>query len=440
MGFRNTAALCGLLATVISPVAALADPPMASPREVGFDKARLDRIDPVLQGYVDRKELPGVSLLVARHGKVVYLKSFGERDLEAHAPMAEDTVVRIYSMSKPITAAAAMVAYEEGDFLLSDPVAKYVPEFAKPVVYAGMEGDSIKTVPALRPMTIDNLLTHTAGFTFSFQAGTPVAKLYTDAGLTSARWFLDPSIPDLGAFAKRLSAIPLAYQPGERWHYGIGMDIAALVIERTSKQRFDAFLQDRILRPLKMTDTGFFVPESAQPRFASLYAKAPTGGLIVAEAAQKSPFLKPPVVATGSGGLVSTITDYFRFAQMLCNGGELDGVRVLSPASVDLMLANHLRDDQFGQLAEAATFGFGGTGTGVGFGYGGAVVRDTVQTASLGSDGEYKWGGAASTTFIVDRERDVVVVLMAQLAPSGTYPLGDVMKAMVYQALVDPKR
>lgn len=436
-----------LIAAVVfamAPAAGIAAHPpglsIAAPGELGFDKARLSRLDTAMQGFIDRGELAGVSVLVARHGKVAYLKSFGERDLEAHKPMQDDTIVRIYSMSKPITAAAAMVAYEEGKFLLNDPVSKYVPELAQMTVYASGEGDSVKTVPADRPITIDNLLTHTAGFSFSFQVGTPVAALYEKAGLSSGRWFQDPSFHNLGDFATRLAKIPLAHQPGEQWHYGTGFDIAALIIERTSKESFDHFLEQRILRPLKMTDTDFFVPEQKKERFAALYARGPDGHLKLVDAPQTSAFLKPPAVATGSGGLQSTLIDYFRFAQMLCNGGELDGVRVLSPASVDLMLANHLRPDQFGQLAQATPFGFGGSGAGVGFGYGGAVIEDFAQTGGVGSNGEYKWGGAGSTTFIVDRERDVVAVLTTQLMPSGTYPLGDVLKTMVYQALTDPKR
>lgn len=408
----------------------------APPDTVGFDAERLARLDGVLKRYVERGQLPGVSVLVARHGKVVYLKSFGYRDVESKAPMTDDSIVRIYSMTKPIAAAAVMAAVEEGHFLLAEPLAKYAPEFAKPVVYASGEGETIETVPAQHPILIEQLLTHTAGFTFNWQFGTPVAKLYGPAGLTSVRWYQSGEFADLDAFAKRLATLPLAYQPGEYWHYGIGLELAALVIERTSGERFDAFVTERILRPLKMRDTGFYVPEGDHDRFASLYSPGPDGRAQLAEAAAGSPFLKPPHVASASGSLVSTLVDYYRFAQMLCNGGELDGVRVLSPASVDLMLANHLRDDQIGQLATVTGFGFGGAGTGVGFGYGGAVVRDTAQTASLGSDGEYKWGGAGSTTFIVDREQGVVAVLMTQLLPSGTHPLGDVLKTMVYQALV----
>ena len=430
-----------MLISVVAAAPAIAQSqPAALPSQLGFDPDKLAQLDGLLQGYVDRGELPGVSVLVARHGKVVYEKSFGLRDLESGAPMQDDTIVRIYSMSKPVTAAAVMAAYEDGDFKLDEPIAKYVPEFAHPKVYVSGEGETLKTAPAKNPITMEQLLTHTAGFTFSFQTSTPVSKMYTEAGLASAKWFLDPNIPDLGAFAKRLAALPLVSQPGERWHYGIGLELAALTVERTSHKRFDAFLQERILGPLKMKDTGYYVPEASQSRFASLYVKGPGGALVPAEPAKASPFLKPPVVATGSGGLVSTLGDFFRFAQMLCNGGELDGVRVLSEASVERMLRNHLRDGQYGQLAEAAKFGFGGTGSGVGFGYGGAVVRDTALAKSEGSVGEYKWGGAGSTTFFVDRKAGVVMVLMTQLAPSGTYPLGDVMQKAVYRALVDPKR
>ncbi|WP_165967379.1 serine hydrolase domain-containing protein [Luteimonas aestuarii] len=426
--------LCLSMSALTASAQDNAVPALASPAELGFDAARLAELDRTLQGYVDRGELPGASVLVARHGRIVHLAAFGQRDIDTAAPMADDTIIRVYSMAKPVTAAAVMAAYEKGGFSLSDPVARYVPELADVRVYADGEGDAIETVPAQQQMTIENLLTHTAGFTMSFQIGTPVAKLYQQAGLQSATWFLDGSIPDLGAFAERISSVPLAYQPDERWHYGLGFDIAALVVERTRGQGFDAFLQERILGPLKMGDTGFHVPEGSLDRFASLYARNADGGLVAVETPQRSAFLKPPAVATGSGALVSTILDYYRFAQMLCNGGELDGVRVLRPGSVDLMLSNHLREDQFGQLAEATPFGFGGTGTGVGFGYGGAVVLDDEH----GGEGTYMWGGAGSTTFFVDRRNGIVAVLMTQLMPSGTYPLGDVLKTAVYEALVDP--
>lgn len=443
MTLRRAIHRAGLLACLLLPPVAMAGgaaqtPSLAPPESLGFDPARLAELDATLRGYVDRGELPGVGVLVARHGKIVHLSAFGQRDLEAAAPMADDTIVRIYSMSKPVTAAAVMAALEDGGFALSDPVSRHVPELSDVRVYAGGEGDGMRKVPPLREMTVENLLTHTAGFTMSFQASTPVSKLYQQAGLQSATWFLDGAIPDLGAFAERIASVPLAYQPDERWHYGLGLDIAALVVERASGQRFDAFLRERILAPLKMDDTGFHVPEDSLDRFASLYARRPDGGLVAVETPQRSAFLKPPAVATGSGALVSTILDFHRFAQMLCNGGELDGVRVLSPESVDRMLSNHLREDQFGQLAEATSFGFGGTGTGVGFGYGGAVVLDDAQTGAHGGKGAYLWGGAGSTTFFVDRGTGVVAVLMTQLMPSGTYPLGDVLMTAVYEALVEP--
>jgi CubicO group peptidase (beta-lactamase class C family) len=424
-----------------APVCATAQTlPTASPAEVGFDAGRLHRIDAVLQGYVSRGQLPGVSVLIARHGKVVYLKSFGSQDIEAHRPMRDDTVVRIYSMSKPISAAATMAAYEEGKFLLSDPVSKYVPELAHMNVYKSGEGDTIKTVPAVRPMTIDNLMTHTAGFTFSFQSSTPVSKLYQKAGLLSGRWLQNDTFHSLDEFAAKLATVPLVHQPGEAWHYGTGFDIAALIIQRTSGESFGKFLHQRILDPLGMADTDFYVPQDKTGRFASLYARGKDGHLVNIEPAKASPFLKPPYVETGSGGLVSTIGDYFKFAQMLCNNGEWNGVRILSPASVDLMLTNHLRPDETGQLTEATGFGFGSAGGGgVGFGDGGAVIEDVGLTGSVGSKGEYTWGGAGSTVFFVDRKRGIVAVLMTQLLPSGTYPLGDVLKASVYQALTAPE-
>jgi CubicO group peptidase (beta-lactamase class C family) len=419
--------------------AAPLDHPTATPTSVGFDASRLARLDQVFNAYVQRGQLAGVSVLVARHGKVVYLKSFGERDLESHAPMQPNTIVRLYSMSKPITAAAVMAAYEEGHFLLTDPISEYIPELAKMNVYAAGTDNNIKTTPAVRPILVENLLTHTSGFSFDFQP-TPIASLYDKMGLKAGAWFQTPEINGLGGFAKRLAEIPLVHQPGTQWHYGMSLDIAALVIERTTGEHFDAYLKSRLLKPLHMDDTGFYVPPSKAGRLATLYAKGHDGKLVSVDDAKTSGFLKRPYVATGSGGLTSTIGDYFRFAQMLCNDGELEGTRILSPASVDLMLSNHLRPDQLGQLASTATFGFGGGGAGMGFGYGGAVIENVAQTGGLGSDGLYTWGGAGSTTFFVDRKNDVVAVLVTQLRPSGTYPLFDALKQMVYQALIHPER
>ncbi|MBS0472319.1 MAG: beta-lactamase family protein [Proteobacteria bacterium] len=410
----------------------------AAPEREGFDGARLARIDKVIGGYVRRGELAGASVLVARHGHIVYLKAFGERDAERHRPMTPDTIVRFYSMSKPITAAAAMIAYEDGDFLPADPVAKYVPELAHLNVYRSGSGDQIVATPAQQTMTIEQLLTHTSGLSYSFQP-VPVAPLYAKAGLASGNWYQNPQIKGLSDFAARLATVPLQYEPGEQWHYGMSLDVMALVIERTSGMPFQEFVRRRLLKPLGMRDTDFLVAPGKADRFASLYLWR-DGKRVLGEDGQSSPFLKAPYAYTGSGGLLGTITDYWRFAQMLCNEGELNGVRILSPAAVDLMMRDHLRPDQHGELRKSAWFGTGGSGGGLGFGYGGAVVTDPGQNGTLGSAGEYSWGGAASTTFIVDRKEDIVAVLVTQLLPSGTFPLRDTLKTLVYQALLHPEK
>lgn len=402
----------------------------ATPAAMGFNPARLAQLDKTLRGYIDRGELAGASVLIARNGKVVHLENFGYRDLAAKAPMTTDTIVRIWSMTKPVTAAAVMAAVEDGEFKLSDPVAKYVPELADVRVYAGDEDGQIKTVPTTSEMTIAQLLTHTAGFTMSFQRD-PVAKLYRKAGLISGRWAWNGSFSDHEAFVQRLAQIPLLFQPGDHWYYGQGYNVAALIIERTTGMPYREYVNDKILEPLGMDDTAFQVPKSKRDRFASMYAPGANGELVTKATAERSLFLKPPPVADASGGLVSTMLDYYRFAHMLANGGELHGVRVLQPASVRKMMTNHLDKGQFGQLAEAAEFGFGGTGTSVGFGYGGAVIVH----ADNASRGAYLWGGAASTTFFVDADQGIVAILMTQLLPSGTYPLGDVLRKATYQAL-----
>lgn len=407
----------------------------ASPAQMGFAAAGFAKLDRTLQGYVERGQLPGVSVLVARHGKIVHLMNFGYRDIATRAPMRDDTIVRIYSMTKPISAAAVMAAVEDGKFRLGDPVAKYLPEFAHLRVYAGDKHGQIRTVPVTRTMTIAELLEHTSGLTASFQFD-PVAKLYKQAGLDAGLWFLTGAIPTLTDFVERLAKLPLVFQPGDRWHYSVGPDVASLIVERTEGMPFGEFVKKRILDPLQMRDTAFYVPAGKLDRFASLYKRGPDGKLAMVESAQHTLYAKPPPVDDASGGLLSTLLDYYRFAQMLCNDGELNGVRVLKPASVDAMLTNHLGKGQFGQLAKAAAFGFGGTGTGIGFGYGGAVIRSPRD----GAVGSYLWGGAASTTFYVDRRNGIVAVLMTQLLPSGTYPLFDVLSKGVNGALVAPAK
>jgi CubicO group peptidase (beta-lactamase class C family) len=408
-----------------------------TPEAAGFDGEGLGKIGEAINGYIQRGQLAGASVLIARHGKVVYLESFGMRDVERHLPMTADTIVRFYSMTKPLTAAAAMIAEADGDFQLSDPVAKYVPELAHLTVYQSGSGDQIVTTPATKTMTIENLLTHTSGFSYSFQLGTPVSALYPKVGLSAGNWFQNPQIKGLPDMATRLATIPLAFEPGEKWHYGMSLDVMGLVIERASHMPFQDFVRQRLLVPLGMSDTDFIVPDTKKDRFASLYLWRNSSRVLV-EDSQKSPFLNPPYAYTGSGGLLGTITDYWHFAQMLCNGGTFNGVRVLPPSAVDQMLSDHLRPDQHGQLREAASFGIGGDGSGLGFGYGGAIVIDSSATG--GSKGEYSWGGAASTTFFVDRKEDIVAVLITQVLPSGAFPLRDNLKTLVYQALLHPEK
>jgi CubicO group peptidase (beta-lactamase class C family) len=381
----------------------------------------------VLSRWIETGKLPCASIIVAQNGAVIHRGCIGFSDLENRTALPSDAIFRIYSMSKPVTAAALMHIAEQGHIVLSDHVAKYVPEFSSLRVYR-TDG---ATEPA-QPMTIEHLLTHTSGLSYSFYPNSPVSRLYVSAGLDAGTWSQSTEVLGLDDMARRLATVPLVCQPGARWHYGMSFDVAGLIIERVSGQSLPAFMAANLFTPLGMSDTGFFTEHA--DRLAALYGPS-LAGLRRLDRSGNITFDRPPRAASGGGGLVSTTSDYFRFAQMLVNGGTLDGQRVLSEESVALMTRNHLQPDQCAELPIVARFGYGGNGAGLGFGFGGAVVTDVAQTHAPGSVGEYGWGGAASTTFWTDRARNVSVVFMTQLLPSGTVDIRDALKSAVYQAL-----
>ena len=402
------------------------------PAAVGFDAARLGRIDRHFARYVDDNKLPGWHVVVSRRGQVVHSSTYGRRDLDAGLPFENDTVVRMFSMTKPITSVAAMMLYEEGAFALKEPVRTFIPEFADTPVYTG--GSHVRPVvePQTEPMRVWHLLTHTSGLTYGFHNTHPVDALYRAAGF---EWG-SPAGMDLEACCQTWAQLPLLFQPGSEWNYGVSTDVLGRVVEVASGMPLDEFMQRRIFEPLGMTETDFWVPAERADRFAKLYVPHPATG---------EPFLMPgagaadqrPTVLGGGGGLMGTAADYLRFAHMLLNRGELDGVRLLGSRTVDFMTRNHLPGnadlEQFGRPLFAET-----TFDGVGFGLGVSVTMDPVATRVLTSTGgEYGWGGAASTVFWVDPAEELVGLFLTQLLPSSTYPIREELKALVYQALVE---
>jgi len=400
--------------------------PRARPESVGFSPERLARLDAAMNAMVDSGRLPGVATMLVRHGKVVAVNVHGVKDLASGAPLTEDTVFRMYSQTKPVTGVAMMILYEEGRWKLDDPVTKYVPEFAGLKVYKGVDANGQPILePIARSATMRELMSHTAGFAYGLMADNPVDKAYQDSGMLRA--------PSLRAVMQEAAALPLASQPGEQWKYSIAVDIQGYIVERLSGQSLPEFMHSRIFAPLNMRDTAFWVSEDRRGRFASLYALNPkTGAIVPAEGFMVLPVDRPPTAASGGGGLVSTLADYSRFAQMLANGGELDGARILAPSTIKLMASNHLTD---AQLAGEPL------GAGVGFGLDVGVVMDPARAGTLAGKGTYSWGGAAGTWFWVDPENDVVFLGMIQvLGGGGAYRLDDLSQALVYQALVEPAK
>ena len=390
----------------------------AAPEAVGLSSERLERLSAAMQGLVDEGRLAGITTLIARHGKVAHFGTFGAQDRETGKPMAEDTIFRIYSMTKPITSVALMLLYEEGLFRLSDPVEKYIPEFKDLPVALGEDGNGIVTEPADHPMTIRELMSHTAGLSYGIFSESPVDKLYREAEILHPDSTLREMIEDL-------AAIPLRQQPGTIWHYSVAVDVQGYLVEVLSGQPFDAFLKERIFDPLGMNDTSFWVPPEKADRFAQVYVYGEDGALKLPgdEPLRDRDYLSPVNFLSGGGGLVSTTMDYARFSQMLLNGGELDGVRLLAPSTVELM---H-RD----QTPKGVPVFSPGQGFGLNF----AVVKDPVEADGI-SKGEYYWGGAAGTWFWIDPAEDLIFVGMIQQFGENRPDVRSLSRRLTYQAIV----
>jgi CubicO group peptidase (beta-lactamase class C family) len=402
------------------------------PAEVGLDAQRLRRIDAHFRKYVDDGRLTGWQVMVSRQGRIAHLSSYGHADKEVGRAVEPDTIWRIYSMTKPLTSVAAMMLWEEGAFELSDPVSRWLPEFAQPRVYIGGPAAKPLTVPATEPIRVWHLLTHTAGLTYGFLRVHVTDELYRLRGFDLGA----PADYDLAACVRAWAELPLMFQPGAEWNYSVATDVLGRLIEVISGQPLDVFFAERIFGPLGMKDTGFWCPEDQQHRLAALYTVSSGRTQAARSDTLGKHGTKRPSWLSGGGGLVSTTRDYTRFTWMLLNGGELGGTRLLAPRTLQYMTRNHLPKN-----ADLAAFGrplFAETRyDGVGFGLGFGVVIDPVNYRTLTSMGEYHWGGMASTSFWVDPAEDLTVVFMTQLLPSSTFPLRTQLRQLVYQALIE---
>jgi CubicO group peptidase (beta-lactamase class C family) len=403
-------------------------PVLHSPEAVGLASLRLSRIDHWMDDLVTSGKLPGVSVTIARRGRVAYQRCAGLADIARNTPMSPATMVRIYSMTKPIAVVAALMLYEEGRYQLDDPISRFLPYFAGQRVCVGGNRGKMDTVPAQRDITFRDLMTHTSGLSYHFMFSTLVDAAYRDQGID-----FQTSDDSLGELVERVAKIPLLAQPGAEWNYSIATDVLGYLVEVISGQDFGSFVEERILAPLGMTDTHFVLPDSKLPRFAANYMPSPEGLKLLDDPAT-SRYLLPGKIRSGGGGLISTAGDYMRFAQMLLGGGAYQGVRLLGRKTVELMTTNHLRGDMaaMGQprFSESSY-------EGVGFGLGVSVTLDPARAQLVGSAGEYAWGGAASTAWWNDPTEEMSVVLLTQLTPSSTYPIRRELRVLSYQALVD---
>ena len=410
-------------------------PRAVSPEAVGFDAARLKRLDDYMAKVVADGRVAGMTTFLSRHGKVVEFNTYGKASLATGAPMTRDAVFRIYSMTKPITGVAMMMLYEEGRWRLDDPVTKYVPEFANLRVYTGVGPDgALLTEPVKRPPTMREVMSHTAGFGYGLADVHPVDKLYRSKGV-----LLSNGLPEMIA---RTATIPLKFQPGTDWAYSSAVDIQGYIVEKLSGMPLGRFMQERIFTPLKMADTGFSTGPQGAPRLAAVYAGDPKTGRIMAAdnlfgLGELPDYTKPPNMESGGGGLVSTTGDYARFCQMLLNGGELDGVRLLSPATVQLMDTNVVPKAVLARTNGDIAHFDENTGFGLDF----LVVNDPRKAGSLEGRNTMSWGGAAGTWFWIDPTNDIVFVGMIQRF-GGTHgeDLGGQARVLTYQALTHPEK
>ena len=401
------------------------------PESVGVSSNRLAHVDTFFkQNYVDKQKIPGCQTLVARKGEIIHNSPLGLMDIERNKPMQADTLFRIYSMSKPITSVALMTLYEKGMFQLADPVHKFIPQWRNLRVFASGLYPNFLSTPVKRPMTIRDLMTHQSGLTYGFMTRSNVDRAYRKLDIAGRH------SDTLKGTVEKLAAIPLEFSPGDYWNYSVSTDMLGYLVEVMSGMPFDQYLKNHIFDPLKMADTGFDVMDHQKERFSACYQRGPDKKLYIQDDPENSPYLKPATFFSGGGGLVSTAHDYFRFCQMLVNGGELDGARILGRKTIDLMTLNHLpggKDIQqmsFGSFSETPIEGSG-------FGLGFSVILDRTNSQQMGDEGEYSWGGAASTIFWINPKEQLIVIFMTQLMGSSTFDFRGQLKNIVYSAIVD---
>ena len=396
----------------------------------GFDSQRLASVSALVDRYVAEGKLAGAQVQVAHRGEVALRHTVGRADVASDRPLGDDAIYRIYSMTKPITSIALMQLYEQGRVLLEDPVSAYIPEFAEMQVFTGGTPTAPKVRPAQTAMTVKDVLTHASGLTYGFFFQNNLDAMYREDGLG------DFQLPDytLEEGMRRLATKPLAFDPGTAWNYSMSTDVCGRLVEVISGMGLDEYFAEHITGPLGMADTAFHVPADKKHRFTSNYALTPDEPLLIVDSFDASPYLSPPVFLSGGGGLVGTVDDYQRFVDMLLNGGELDGQRIIGRKTLEYMTINHLPEgktlNELGQslFSEAVM-------EGMGFGLGFSTLVDPARNGAVSSGGEFAWGGAASTAFWVDPAEEITCVFMTQLMPSSSYPLRRELKATVYQAL-----
>ena len=396
----------------------------------GFDSQRLASVSALVDRYVAEGKLAGAQVQVAHRGEVALRHTVGRADVASDRPLGDDAIYRIYSMTKPITSIALMQLYEQGRVLLEDPVSAHIPEFAEMQVFTGGTPTAPKVRPAQTVMTVKDVLTHASGLTYGFFFQNNLDAMYREDGLG------DFQLPDytLEEGMRRLATKPLAFDPGTAWNYSMSTDVCGRLVEVISGMGLDEYFAEHITGPLGMADTAFHVPADKKHRFTSNYALTPDEPLLIVDSFDASPYLSPPVFLSGGGGLVGTVDDYQRFVDMLLNGGELDGRRIIGRKTLEYMTINHLPEgktlNELGQslFSEAVM-------EGMGFGLGFSTLVDPARNGAVSSGGEFAWGGAASTAFWVDPAEEITCVFMTQLMPSSSYPLRRELKATVYQAL-----
>ena len=404
-----------------------------NPTKAGFSATKLGQIDRHLNdNYIKPNKISGCQVMVARHGEPAYFQSFGDMDRERSKPVADDTIFRIYSMTKPITSVALMMLFEEGRFQLNDPVYRFLPAWRGQQVWVQGAGDDMETRPPAAPMTMRHVLSHTAGLTYGALLPIdphPVDAVYQQLGVQRGDG------ETISSFADKLAQVPLRYDPGTKWLYSLATDVCGCLVEAISGQKFEDFLQQRIFEPLDMQDTAFWVPPEKVERFAANYERAADKSLRLIDDPLKSKYLHAPSFPSGGGGLVSTTADYAKFCEMLRLRGTVNGVEIIGSRTLALMTKNHIAGGA--DLSQAAMGAFSETAyEGVGFGLGFASTLDEVASGTVGA-GDYYWGGAASTIFWVDPVEDLYVVFMTQLMPSATFNFRGQLKNIIYGAIND---